>query len=161
MTHDPLSLIVRMAHIVTAVLWVGGAVYAGFIVGRSLMSQPPQVRGPAMGAIGPRGYKFLTWMGVLTIVFGVWNGMLIGGNDLGGVSDLWRNLMGASLVIAVVMMGLAGAIIGPSLKKMAAGPAPDQAAAIQKRLMMTSMANIALGVLAVILMVWATSARAG
>lgn len=156
---DTLDLVVRIIHIVAGVIWVGGIVYAGMIVGRRLSAAPPQVRGPAMGAIGPTGYRFLVWSGVVTIVFGLWNGYLMGGSDFGNQGDAWRNLMTVGLLFAVAMLGVAGAVVGPSLKKLAAQPPPEQAAAIQKRLMMAGVAGVVLGLGAVIVMVWATFVR--
>lgn len=157
MAHDPLMLVVRTLHILAGVLWIGGVVFAGVVVGRSMADAPPQVKGPAMGRIGPVSFRVLSWAGALTIVFGVILQVLI---TNGGYSQTtWNMVIGLASLIAVAMMGIAGAVIGPTLKKMAAQPPPETAMALQKRMMQVSMLNIALGVVAVILMVYATSLR--
>lgn len=153
-----LLFLVRSIHILAGVLWVGGAAYAGLVVARTLADAPPTVRGPALARIGPVGFRVLTWAGAITIVFGAINQVLIVQSGASGGPE-WNMILGIAFMIGVVMMGLAGAIIGPGLKKLAGGAAPADAPSIMGRVTKASMANIALGVLATLLMVYATKLR--
>lgn len=162
MAHDVLMLTVRMVHIVAGVLWIGGLTFAGLIVARSLMGAPPQVRGPAMGLIGPRGLRFGMWAGAVTIVFGAALQIMMHMDDMiprTAWGPMWNALIGTAFLIGVVMLGLAGAVVKPTMRKMAAATTPEQAAPLAKRMMMLSMTSIVLGVSSIILMVWATSLR--
>ena len=151
-----------MVHIVAGVLWIGGIAYAGLIVGRSLMGAPPQVRGPAMGLIGPRGLRFGMWAGAVTIVFGAALQIMMHMDDMipdAAWGPMWNALIGTAFLIGVVMLGLAGAVVAPTMRKMAAATTPEQLAPLARRMGMISLGSIALGVIAVLLMVWATSLR--
>ncbi len=81
----------------------------------------------------------------------------------------WNMVMGIAFLLAVAMMGLAGGVVRPALRKLAAmpappanapaGPPPADVLAVQKRLMMASMAGTIMGAVAVFLMVYATKLR--
>ncbi|HEX2021435.1 MAG TPA: DUF4149 domain-containing protein [Candidatus Thermoplasmatota archaeon] len=164
---DALTYAVRSVHILAGVTWIGGLVYAGFVVGRGLMDAPPAVRAQAMARIGPRGFRLLTWSGAVTIVFGVANQLLIAQKVQPPPG--WHMVLGIAFLLSLAMMGLAGAVVGPALKKMAAlppppagappGPPPPEALRLQKRLMVSSIAGILMGAVSVLLMVYATKLR--
>lgn len=156
-----LLFIVRLVHILAGIVWVGGAAYMGLVVARSLNSTPPTVKGPAMGRIGPAGYKYLSWAGATTILFGILNQVLMMQTGRvptdGALGFEWNLVLGIAFLVALTMMGIAGGVVGPTIKKMGAGPSPTDAAALQGRLKKATMANIGLGLTAVILMVYASS----
>lgn len=171
MDHIPdlVLLLVRYIHITAGVLWVGGLVYAGMVVGKNLATAPPQVRGPAMARIGMPGFRLLNWMAIVTIVFGVGNEalMTMAIGDVGDALDRWHMTLGFGLLISLAMLGIAHAMVRPSLKKMAAfaaaatPPAPADVEAVQKRLVLASTLGVVLGAAAILTMVIATRMRAG
>ncbi|HWG90960.1 MAG TPA: hypothetical protein VNZ52_08960 [Candidatus Thermoplasmatota archaeon] len=160
MAFDTLEYIVRSLHILAGVFWVGGILYAGTVVSRSLMATPPQVRRQAMAKIGPTGFRVISYAGAATILFGVWNQYLIMG-EVKFHGSTWNLLMGSTLVIAVIMLGVAGSLLMPAMRKMGQLKEGDAegAAALQKRLVMASVINMVLGVVAVLLMVAAVVGR--
>lgn len=162
-------LLVRYVHITAGILWVGGLVYAGMVVGRNLATAPPQVRGPAMARIAMPGFKLLNLAALVTILFGVANealmSMAIG--DVGDALDRWHMTLGIGLVLSLAMLGVGHAMVRPSLKRMAAfgaaatPPAPAEVEAVQKRLALASILGIVMGAAAILTMVVATHMRAG
>lgn len=166
---DWLQFAVRFLHIFFGVTWVGGAVFYGHSVVGGLMRATPQVRAQAMlGIVGKMMTLFMI-AGPLTILFGLWNQYLIYG-DLAFHGTTGKTLLGASLVLSVVTLGIGLLWNRPTfnkLKAIAAGPQPPpaavgaEAARLGRRMMVGGIAMTVLLVVALGLMVAATMARVG
>ena len=172
---DASHLVIRFIHILSGVVWVGGIFLWSMIIAPALAKGvTPQVRGPVMQALIPRISRYFGIAGPLTILTGLWTMGLIVGFD--GIVPAFRGgewgiALGAALVITLVMLVIAFGIVIPAGKRMLqmmpkpgaapppAGPPPPEMMALGKRLMMAAMANMLLGTLALLTMVWAVTAR--
>ncbi len=165
---DTLQVVVRFLHIFFGVAWVGGALFYGHSVAGGLKDQPPQVKGPAMGAIQGKMMSLFLVAGPATLIFGLWNQYLMTG-ALNFRDSLWNVLLGASLVLTLIMLAIAFAWNLPTFRKLedltAGGPpqgsAAEEAEDLKKRLMIGGMSITGLGVVVLVLMVVATASRFG
>lgn len=169
---DAITGIVRVLHIFSAVMWVGGAfLWSMLIAPRILKNGPPAIRRPfAEAIIGPLT-NFFRIAGGTALVSGV---VLVG--MLWGWSTYFRAFevpggYGISLTIGVlgaIAMAIVGfGIVSPTAHKMVAtmktinGPPTDaqqaQMAAIGKRMGVMSMLVMVFGTIAIIGMAWAVN----
>lgn len=160
-----LQFIVRFLHVLFGIAWVGGSLFFGHSVAGGLRKAPPEVQGPATIAVMRKAMTFFLVAGVLTIVFGVWNQLLIAG-ELDYRSGRWNVLLGASLVTALLMLGIGAFNNLPTFRKLEAMPPPEgppgeERQALAKRMMIGGLSITLLGVLAVGLMVAAVATRMG
>lgn len=170
MAAGGLEITVRFLHILFGAAWVGGVLFNMHAVAMGLRKAPREVAGPAMGIVGARGISFFAASGVLTILFGMWNQWLIA-RELRYEGGTWNTLLGASFGIAVAVIVISFAVIVPTFRRLQAlapkGPPPagapagppPEVLALQKRMMTASLANVALLLLAVLFMAWATALR--
>lgn len=175
---------VRFLHITAGILWIGGAIlWSAVIMPRVTQQVPPSARGPFVVNLGPVVASYLTNAGYVTILTGLLNvGVLYGwGNFFAAFQDgAWGAAMGVGLLLSIAAVGVAHAIIKPTLKEMIAmikampaGPPPAAAgsappgppprmAALGKKMMMASVITMLLAVIVVGAMAFAVaSVRTG
>lgn len=170
-----IELAVRFIHIAFGVTWVGSSVFFGHAVVGGLRKAPASARGPARFSINRNlSLSLAVVVGPLTIASGVLNQYLIA-RELDYTSTLWNQALGAALFITLFMMAVGYAILLPTLRKIQAltkrnppewpvGNEPGvsaEMAALEKRGMVWGIVDTVLGVVAVIFMVVAVSARTG
>lgn len=171
---DLFTGIVRFLHITAGVTMVGGIFLWSLVIAPGVSKHlPPQVRGPFMARFIPIVSKYLTYAGVVTLLTGFWvMGLITGfGNIVPAFQKTsWGMALGAGFVALVAMLGIAGAIIQPTARHMLAlgaqatsappgSPPPPEMAGLQKRLMMASLLNVLLAVVALATMAAAVNIR--
>lgn len=169
MAANWLEVTVRFLHILFGIAWIGALLYT-HVIGAALRRLPPPQGGPAMLAIGKRGLPASFALGVLTILFGVWNQFIVYGEL--SYQDTTANVaLGVALIVSLALLALLGGVQIPTLRKLEAmapkgppaagapaGP-PAGMLALQKRMMMMLMVGTVLALVAVLAMVVATLAR--
>lgn len=175
---DVYSWFIRFLHILSGVMWVGGIFMWSMLIAPTVQRRlPPQVAGPFMGVIVPRLSRYLSLAGVVTVVTGLWTmGLITGFGSVVPVfqNQSWGRVLGAALVLALGMLGVAFGLIIPAANRLLAimanapkpapgtppGPPPPEVPRLQKRLMMGGMINLVLGTIALGLMAWAANVGA-
>lgn len=168
---DAVSGIVRIVHIFSAIMWLGGVFLWNMVIGpRVLQRGPPPIRGPFANAVVPAMTRYYMVAGGLTILSGfVLVGTMLGWADYfavfrGGTYGTWLGL-GAVAGIAMAIVGFG--MVAPAGKKMLAlmsgiqgPPTAEQQSALAaqgKKMGILGMAAMLLGTLAVVGMVIATN----
>lgn len=160
---DPLQTVVRILHIGSAIVLIGGATLWGVFIVPTLAQMGPTLPRGTLPTLGGKVVKILFHAGVGTLVFGLGTFFFV--QSAG--SELWRMLIMAALLLTLLMLVISAALIKPTFKKVSEGmtsgppgpPSPETMAAM-KKLTQVSMANLAIGWLTVLLMVVAVSVRA-
>jgi len=170
---DAFSWVIRFLHIVSGVMWVGGAFLWGMVIAPRVMQRgPPQIRLPFMETVLAPVSRYFNVAGAVTIVTGFWTlGLLAGWSGLVGAfqGDYAGAGYGAALGIGVVLaaaMALEGTlVIQPTARKLVAAmktvqpgsPPPPEVPALGKKLGMASMLSLLLGMVALGAMAWAVN----
>lgn len=165
---DFVSGLVRYVHILSGVMWVGGLFLWGMLIAPTLAKRvPPGAAPPVLRPLIPRLSRYLLIAGVLAILSGVVLIQLIWDSpDAGFRAEAggYGIAMSSGLLGALVMLAIGLFVSIPSGKKLLALPPPapgagphPEAAKLQKRLMMGTMVNLALGSFVLLTMVWATN----
>lgn len=176
---DVLAWSMRFLHILSGVLWVGGAMLWGMVIGPSVLRRgPPHVRRPFLeAALGPFT-RVMIVSGALTIVTGFWTmGILVGFTNLASTfqSAPYGVALGVGTVMALAMYAEGLFVIKPTGAKLLAtmqrvpAPAPGappspppaevqaELAALGKKMGIASMASMLMGVIALGAMAWAVN----
>jgi uncharacterized membrane protein len=169
---DAVTGIVRIVHIVTAVMWVGGALLWGMLIApRILRDGPPQIRRPFAEAVIPALTRYYMIVGPLAILSGfVLVGMLWGWDDYAGAFQRgggYGAALGLGALSAIAMAIVGFGIIAPSGKKLLAAmasastpPTPEQGAqlgALGKKIGIMGTLVVLFGTLAMVCMAWAVN----
>lgn len=168
---DAVSFLFRYLHIVSGVLWVGGAGLWTMIIAPNVLRRgPPAIRRPFLEAVLGKVASFFTIAAVLTIL----SGFLLLGSIVG-----WANVVdtfeaGAygmaltlGIVLALAMLALGLAVVQPTGRKLLATmqtingpPTPEQQATLAglgKKVGIAGMMTFVLGFAALGAMAWAVN----
>jgi uncharacterized membrane protein len=162
---DPLlRLLIQYAHVLAAVLWVGGGFYTLLVQVPALLRAPAAARGPVMAELAPRQVTYLLRVAEVTIATGFLN-VLVSGR-LGDVGELARSRWGGVIflgaVLAVALYLLMQMAVRPAMHRLLAtgrrategdARAGDELALIIGRLRRLGYAQLGLGALIILLMV--------
>lgn len=157
---DPLWTGLRLLHIGAGIALVGGATLWSILQPLFGQMGPTLPRG-FLPTVGGKVLRVLPNAALVTLVTGVPLYYLM----MPFASDAWRLLMGAALVLMLVALGLSFGIVVPTFKKLVRaigalqGPPGPEVVALQARMKMASMANLAAAWTIVVLMVVATALR--
>lgn len=94
----------NFVHVGAGVLWIGAAVYVGAVLGPSLLSFEPQVRGQVMGAIIPKSVVLFSGVGIAALLTGPMLAVGQGRWDLAEPLMLLSVLAGLALAVAGVYL---------------------------------------------------------
>lgn len=172
---DTFDWVIRFIHIVSGVMWVGGAFLWGMIIAPNILQRgPPMIRRPFLEAVLAKVTRYFIISGSLTIVTGFWvMGLLNGWDRMGSVfhESSYGIALGVGVLAALIMMVLGLFVIAPAGKKLLAlmqtMPAPTPGAppaapppelpALGKKIGIASMASMLLGFIALGAMAWAVN----
>jgi len=145
MTDGPVLLLMRVAHVLCGVLWVGAAVFLGFYIIPSVRDAGPGA-GPFMQKLaGRRPPTYLLTLAVLTVLSGFG---LYWRDSNGFQSHEWLRsgsamVFGLGGVIALFVLVLGATVISPAGKRLgelagqlqaAGGPPPPELVAEMQRI---------------------------
>ncbi len=162
--HDPADLILGWIHLLSIIIWIGGAIFYDRILQTSLKTIAPDQAGKLVQDIMKR-FIPLVWVSLIAVAA---TGLLRAGargvltsNALASTS--YGNLLLAkmSLFLVIIVIGVVITRTGLKLFKLAPpasqgvplGPPPAFVIKAQQRIKMLSEINIGLGVVAVLLAV--------
>lgn len=158
---DLLTVGLSFIHVSSAVIWVGSAGYVVQVLEPGLRRLAPEVRGPAMQALGPRHARIMMMSAILVFITGVLlvlRKLGLSGLDKLFTADWGRSIfLGSLFALAMFLVGLL--IIGRSAARLEAlaakgtPPAPEEAMRLQQRMRLAAIIAFALGVLALLEMV--------
>lgn len=176
---DILAYVPRFIHILSAVLWLGGAMVWGMVIAPNVLQRgPPPIRRPFLEAVLKPFTRVMIVSGALTILSGFWTmGVLTGFSNIPQTFQIpsYGIALGFGTVMAITMYAIGWIVIIPTGAKLLAtmqrmpapapgappGPPPAEIqaelAALGKKVGMASMLNILLGTLALGAMVWAVN----
>jgi len=160
---QPLWTVVRLLHIASAIVLVGGGTLWAIVVQPTLAQMGPTMPRGAMPTLGGKVLKVLPHAGLATLVTGV----LVLWHLAPYANATYHMIMGTALVVMLAGLSLTFGIVVPTFKKLSAammasqGPPPPEAPAMMARIKKASMANLALAWLIVVLMVVGTAQRVG
>lgn len=161
-----LFLLLRAAHVLLAVIWVGATAFTTFLLMPALQDSGPAA-GPVMAALMRRKLSaFMASFGGLTVLTGLYlYYRFTGGFDPALSGSPGAMVFGTGGIAGIVALILGGAIITRNTKKMdalgarmATAPEPERArlaaelAAARQRVVTFSRIVIALQMIAVVLM---------
>lgn len=160
-----MRIVVQLAHVLSAVLWIGGGFYTIVVQLPALAAMPMPARGPALAAIGPRQARYILRVAEVTIATGILQ-ILVSphATELTGLASRWAIAIVVGAILAVVAYGLIRGAFLPALERLlAAGPraaAGDAAAgaqvdALRERIRRIGYAQLGLGVLILLAMITA------
>lgn len=176
---DAFSWAMRFAHVTFGVMWVGGlSLWTMLIAPNVLQRGPPAIRRPFLEAVLARFTRYMIIASLGTIVTGLWvMGLIVGFANI--TSTFQAGAYGTALgigFVASILMAIGGfGIVAPAgrelLETMRAMPAPApgappappapetqaKLAALGKRIGIVSLANLALGFIALGAMAWAVN----
>lgn len=169
---DAVTGVIRVIHILTGVMWVGGALLWGMVIApRALRDAPPPMRRPFAETVVPAISRYQMIVASLAILSGlVLVGMVWGWADYFGAfqSGTYGAALGVGAVAAIAMAIVGFGVIAPTAKKLVAAmqtastpPTPEQAAnlgAIGKKIGMMSGMVLLLGTITAVAMAWAVNA---
>jgi uncharacterized membrane protein len=159
-----LRLLIQYAHVLAAVLWVGGGFYTLLVQLPALMRAAPAARGAVMAELAPRQVAYLLRVAEVTIATGVLNALISG--RLGDIGELARSRWGGVIflgaVLAVGLYLLMQLVLRPTVHRLLAtgrlamegdATAGAELPAIVARLRSLGYAQLGVGALIVLLMV--------
>jgi uncharacterized membrane protein len=161
-----LFLLVRAAHVLLAVIWVGATAFTTFLLMPALQDSGPAA-GPVMAALMRRKFSaFMASLGGLTVVTGLYlYYRFTGGFDPALSGSVGAMVFGTGGIAGIIALVLGGAIIARNTKKMdalgarmATAPETERAglaaemAAARQRVVTFSRIVIVLQMIAVVLM---------
>lgn len=150
----------RVLHIGSAITLVGGATMWAMLQPTLQQMGPTLPRG-FLGTVGGKVVRILPNAGLATLLTGALLFYLM----MPVYGETWRMLMGASLVLMLVSLGISFGGTVPTFRKLgmamatAQGPPGPAVQALAARMKLYSMAGLVLGWLIVLLMVLATALR--
>jgi len=167
---DTVSWLIRFAHILFGVAWVGGSFLWGMIIAPNVLQRgPPMIRRPFLEAVLAKFTRFMIIGSLGTIITGFWvMGLIVGFPNIGSVfsTGTYGYALGVGVVCAVIMALEGFLVIKPAgaelLKTMQSVPAPApgappappspevqaKLAGLGKKIGIASMTNLALGTIA-------------
>ena len=111
MVSTLVSAILAWLHILSAIGWMGSAMFLAMVLGPSTRELPPPSRRDLVLRLFPRFIRYVTIFATLTLVFGVLLGMglVSDGSDVLSPSTNWglRIIIGASLALVAYALALA------------------------------------------------------
>jgi uncharacterized membrane protein len=161
-----LFLLLRAAHVLLAVTWVGATVFTTFLLMPALQDSGPAA-GPVMAALMRRRFSaFMASLGGLTVVTGLYlYYRFTGGFDPALSGSIGAMVFGTGGIAGIAALILGGAVISRNTKKMAdlgprlaAASGPERAAlaaemdAARRRTATFSKIVVVLQAIAVVLM---------
>ncbi len=165
-----LFLVVKILHVISAVLWVGAAVFLNVIAIPSIMKAPPTAQGPILANLIPRATKFFIHVGLLTVITGYLAFFAFTGIDRVDFTAPYQMVMSIGGGMGVIMFLEGFFVVKPATEqllklgaKIAAGggpPSPELKAegdALRGKLMKASMITIILGITSLVIMVLGNS----
>ncbi|MBI4312648.1 MAG: hypothetical protein HY681_12835 [Chloroflexi bacterium] len=157
---DWTSVVLRFAHVLSAVVWLGGVAYAVHFMQPGLRRLPPEAQDPAAVAIEARASRGLAVSAAFVFVTG---GLLVIRTlGLDGLENLFRTDWGRSIflgfLLAVAMFLVRWRMVTGSLTRLKAlsekGQAtPDEASRLRQRARRGGVISFGLGTLALLEMV--------
>lgn len=176
---DILAYVPRFIHILSGVLWIGGAMMWGMVIGPNVLKRgPPAIRRPFLEAALKPFTNVMIVSGALTILSGFWTmGVLTGFANIPQTFQIpgYGVALGLGTVIAIAMYAEGWFVIKPTGEKLLAtlqripAPAPGtppgppsaeiqaELEALGKKIGIASMISILLGTIAIGAMVWAVN----
>lgn len=173
---DTFAWLFRYLHIMSGVIWVGGAALWTMIIAPNVLQRgPPPIRRPFLEAVLAKFTRMMMASSVLTILTGfVVMGIIVGWDS---IVDVFQNggaygiALGVGVVAAIVMTIEGFAVIAPTGKKLLAKmqsldgpPTPEDQAelgAMGKKVGIAGLTSLVLGFVALGAMVWAVNAVRG
>jgi uncharacterized membrane protein len=113
-----LQSVLLYLHIIGAIFWFGSSLFLEYVIMPVLVSMQFEAQKPLLMGITARFAKVIPAVGGLTILFGILRGIATG--VLGSLGSAYGLTYLASIVVAVVLMAIGAALIGPNVEKMAA-----------------------------------------
>lgn len=111
MVFSLVSAVLAWLHILSAIGWMGSAMFLAMVLGPSTRELPPPSRRDLVLRLFPRFIRYVTIFATLTLVFGVLLGMglLSDGSDVLSPSTTWglRIIIGASLALVAYALAFA------------------------------------------------------
>lgn len=175
---DAVTWVFRFLHVMSGVLWVGGASLWTMIIAPNVLRRgPPPIRRPFLEAVLSKVTNYLILAGVLTILSGfVVMGLLVEWGNIvavfqggGGYPASYGIALGVGFFASVAMLVMGKFVISPTahgmlatLQTVPAGAPPppetqEKLAGMGKKLGMIGLATLILGFTALGAMVWAVN----
>lgn len=170
---DWAAWVIRFLHILSGVIWVGGAFLWGMVIAPNVLQRgPPPLRRPFLEAALAPFTRVMIVSGGITILTGFWTmGILVG---FGSIADVFQQApygvaLGVGAVMAILMYLEGLFVIMPTGKKLLAtmqavppGQPPSEAtqkelAALGKKIGIASMTSLLMGTIALGAMAWAVN----
>lgn len=162
---DILEVVVRYAHIVSAILWIGGLGFSVMVL-RSVMSRVGMpARKDVMRQLIPVSGRFIPMTGVSTIIFGAFLYLLMGSFDANVLlGTTWGLILFASLVLAVGLLAFGIIVVRGSSERILVHLNEEscghgaEVGALQRRLNLGQMIALVWGFFILAFMIVATGA---
>jgi len=110
MVSSLVSAVLAWLHILSAIGWMGSAMFLAMVLGPSTRELPPPSRRDLVLRLFPRFIRYVTVFATLTLVFGVLLGVVLvsDGGDLLSPSTTWglRIIIGASIALVAYALAL-------------------------------------------------------
>ena len=168
-----MAWVVRFLHILSGVIWVGGAFLWGMVIAPNVLQRgPPPARRPFLEAALAPFTRVMIVSGGVTILTGFWTmGILVG---FPNIADTFQTgpygiALGVGALMAILMYVEGLLVIMPTGKKLLAtmqtvppGQPPSEAtqkelAALGKKVGIASMTSLLMGTIALGAMAWAVN----
>lgn len=167
----PLDWVFRFLHILSGVMWVGGAALWSMVIApRVLRDGPPAIRRPFLEAVLAAVTRYFTIAGIVTILSGfVVLALLRDGDVFGGFQGgSYGIALSIGLLASIVMLIEGLFVIKPTARSLLAemqklppgpptGPPPEAIPRLGKKLGIAGMASMLVGTIALGAMAWAVN----
>lgn len=145
--------LLNLVHVVTGVIWIGASVYLGVVLGPSLLSLDPEVRGRVNAAIIPKSVLLFAGVGIASLLTGPMLAVEQGRWSLSSPSILAALVLGVALLLValylvVVQAGTYGELTGEG------PPDPDRMAALGAKIGRASPVMVVLQLAIVLVMAY-------
>jgi uncharacterized membrane protein len=129
-----LFLLLRVAHVLLAALWVGAVAFTSFFLMPALQDSGPAA-GPVMGALMRRKiHVYISSIGGTTVVTGLYlYYRFTGGFDPALSGSMGARVFGLGGVAGIAALIIGGAVVSRSAKRWASGRAPRVGAQATRR----------------------------
>ncbi len=112
---DILTLVVRYAHILSAILWIGGLGFAVLVLGSAIGKINMPSRKEMLKQLIPAANRFLPMVAVSTILFGTILYLLMGNFDSNTLLGMtWGRVILTALILAVGLLTFGLAVVKPA-----------------------------------------------
>lgn len=145
--------LLNLVHVVTGVIWIGASVYLGVVLGPSLLSLEPELRGRVNAAIIPKSVLLFGGVGVASLLTGPMLAVEQGRWSLSSPSILAALVLGvAVLLVALYLVVVQARAYGELTSE--GPPDPDRMAALGGKIGRASPVMVVLQLAIVVVMAY-------